>query len=81
MARSSAHSDTRDLLPEIGVPTLLVWGEEDVRSPIAVAEQFRIAIPGSRLAVLAGAGHVSNFEAPVVFNEEVRTFCLQQDSV
>jgi len=34
IARSSWQSDTRDLLPMIRVPTLLVWGEEDARSPI-----------------------------------------------
>ena len=29
----TADSDTRDLLPTIRVPTLLVWGEEDRRAP------------------------------------------------
>jgi hypothetical protein len=32
MALSSAGVDTRDLLPNIRVPTLLVWGEEDERA-------------------------------------------------
>lgn len=76
MALSSAHSDTRDLLPEIRVPTLLVWGEADARSPMSVAHQFRGAIPSARLAVIPGAGHLSNFEAPAQFNAEVREFCL-----
>ena len=74
MAMSSAESDTRDVLATIRVPTLLVWGDEDARSPLSVAHQFSNAIPGSRLAVIPEAGHVSNLEAPERFNAEVRTF-------
>lgn len=76
MATTSAHTDTRDLLPNIRVPTHLIWGAEDVRSPMTVAHQIRDAIPGARLAVIPGAGHVSNFEAPTQFDAEVRDFCL-----
>jgi pimeloyl-ACP methyl ester carboxylesterase len=76
MALSSAHSDTRDLLPEIRVPTLLVWGKEDARSPMSVAHQIHDAIPNARLAIIPGAGHLSNVEAPAQFNAEVRDFCL-----
>ena len=74
MATALAHADTRDLLPNIRVPTLLVWGDADARSQIAVAHQFRDAIPGARLAVISGAGHVSNLERPTQFNAEVRDF-------
>ena len=76
MAKAVAHADTRDLLPKTQVPTLLVWGDADVRSPMTVAHQMRDAIPGSRLAVIPGAGHVSNLEEPARFNAEVRAFCL-----
>jgi pimeloyl-ACP methyl ester carboxylesterase len=64
MARSLAETDTTELLPTITVPVLLVWGEGDLRSPLSVATQFRDAIPGAELAVLAGAGHVSNLQQP-----------------
>lgn len=76
MATALAHADTRDLLPNIRVPTLLVWGGADVRSPTSVAHQLHGAIPGARLAIIPGAGHVSNLEAPGRFNAEVRDFCL-----
>jgi pimeloyl-ACP methyl ester carboxylesterase len=76
MATALAHADTLDLLPKIHVPTLLVWGDADVRSPLTVARQMRDAIPGARLAVIPGAGHVSNLEEPARFNAEVRAFCL-----
>ena len=76
MATALANADTRDLLPTIGVPTLLVWGDQDARSPLTVAHQMRDAIPGARLAVISGAGHVSNLERPAQFGAEVRDFCL-----
>src|SRR5262249_49886961 len=36
MAAALAGADTRKLLPKITVPTLLVWGEADARSPVVV---------------------------------------------
>ena len=41
-----AEADLRDVLPRIAVPTLLIWGELDARSPLGVARQFEQAIPG-----------------------------------
>jgi pimeloyl-ACP methyl ester carboxylesterase len=75
MAKSSADTDTTDVLENIEVPTLLVWGEEDRRSPMNIAEQFREAIPKAELAIIAGAGHISNMEQPEKFNAQVRRFC------
>jgi pimeloyl-ACP methyl ester carboxylesterase len=70
-----AETDQRDLLPRIAVPTLLVWGEQDARSPLAIARQFERAIPDTRLVVIPDAGHVSNLEQPERFNGAVREFC------
>lgn len=69
-----AETDQRDLLPRIAVPTLLIWGEQDVRSPLGVAHQFEQAIPGAQLVVLPEAGHASNLERPEQFNDAVREF-------
>jgi len=70
-----AEADQRDLLSHIAVPTLLIWGELDARSPLSVARQFEQAIPDTRLVVIPGAGHVSNLEQPELFNDIVRQFC------
>lgn len=70
-----AAADQRDLLPRIGVPTLLIWGELDVRSPLSVARQFEQAVPDARLVVIPGCGHLSNLERPEQFNEAVHAFC------
>ncbi len=76
MSQSSAAVDTRELLPRITTPTLLLWGSDDRRSPLAVAEQIHSAIPGSQLVVIPNAGHLSNMERPDVFSHHVRRFCL-----
>jgi pimeloyl-ACP methyl ester carboxylesterase len=70
-----AEADLRDVLPRIGVPTLLIWGAQDARSPLSVARDFEAAIPGARLVVIPDAGHVSNLEKPEAFNDVVRGFC------
>jgi pimeloyl-ACP methyl ester carboxylesterase len=70
-----AACDNRDLLPRIRVPTLLLWGADDIRSPLRVAEQFRAAIPGAKLVVIPDAGHMSSWEQPARFNTAIREFC------
>jgi pimeloyl-ACP methyl ester carboxylesterase len=70
-----SEADQRDLLPRISVPTLLIWGELDARSPLSVARQFEQAVPDTKLVVIPGAGHVSNLEQPELFNDAVREFC------
>jgi pimeloyl-ACP methyl ester carboxylesterase len=75
MSLSSAEVDSRGLLPSVGVATLLLWGDDDRRSPPQVAEQFHAAIPGAELAIIPNAGHLSNMEQPDAFNDHVRRFC------
>jgi pimeloyl-ACP methyl ester carboxylesterase len=79
MARALAEADMSDLLPNIDVPTLLVWGEDDLRSPVEVGEQFARTIPGSQLEVIKAAGHVSSLEQPKLFNECARAFWQRLD--
>jgi pimeloyl-ACP methyl ester carboxylesterase len=73
MARASAE-DLRDVLPRIRAPTLLVYGDKDVRAPLNVAENLHAALAGSTLVVLPDTGHLCNIEAPEEFNRVVRDF-------
>ena len=70
-----AQTDQRDLLVRIAVPTLLIWGELDARSPLSVARRFQETIPETELVVIPGAGHLSQLERPEQLNEAVRKFC------
>lgn len=56
--------DLRSGLASIGVPTAIVVGEEDYATPPAMAEAMHRVIPGSTLAVLAGARHLTPLERP-----------------
>jgi pimeloyl-ACP methyl ester carboxylesterase len=69
------EADQRDLLSRIAVPTLLIWGELDARSPLSVARQSEQANPSHEARRDPGAGHVRNLEQPEQFNEAVREFC------
>lgn len=74
MARASAAADLREVLPQVAVPTLVIHGREDRRSPLSVSEDLHAGIPDSRLAVVEGAGHMVNLEAPDEFNRLLRGF-------
>jgi pimeloyl-ACP methyl ester carboxylesterase len=78
--RAVADADLRDVLPTIAVPTLLLYGEDDQRSPLHVAEDLQALIPKSQLVTLPGVGHDSNLEAPAAFNTAVRRFLHDQRS-
>jgi pimeloyl-ACP methyl ester carboxylesterase len=74
-----AEADLRDVLPRIKVPCLLLYGDSDQRSPLSIGQDLHRAIPGSQLIVLRGVGHLSNVDAPVPFNREVRHFLSKVD--
>ena len=70
-----AETDLSEQLRHVCVPTLLIWGRSDVRSPLTVAHQFEEAIADTELVVIEGAGHLSNLERPERVNDAVRRFC------
>lgn len=74
MLEAMADADLHGMLADINVPTLVLHGALDARSPLAVGRELHEKIPGSQLVVLPGVGHTSNLEAPDAFNREVRKF-------
>jgi pimeloyl-ACP methyl ester carboxylesterase len=56
--------DSRPDLPRITVPTLVACGTEDALTPPALSAEMAAAIPGARLALLAGCGHLPPMEDP-----------------
>jgi pimeloyl-ACP methyl ester carboxylesterase len=78
MVQGFAEADLQDVLARVQVPTLLLYGAADQRSPLeVVARDLHARIPGSRLVVLPGVGHQLDMEAPDRFNAEVRGFLGQ----
>jgi 3-oxoadipate enol-lactonase len=58
----------------VPVPTLVLVGGEDRLTPPADAQEVAALIPGSRLAVIPGAGHGLMVEAAPDFNAAVLSF-------
>jgi pimeloyl-ACP methyl ester carboxylesterase len=74
MLHGMAEADLRHVLCRIDVPTLLLYGEHDVRSPVEVGRALHDGIAGASLVVLPGVGHLSSVEGAEQFNREVRSF-------
>ncbi len=74
MLEAFAKADLRDVLQTIVIPTLLLYGEEDVRSPLEVAQGLKSNIPAAKLVVVPGVGHLVNKEAPELFDRHVQHF-------
>jgi pimeloyl-ACP methyl ester carboxylesterase len=70
----AARPDSRPMLEQVGVPTLIVVGAEDALTPPAMSEEMHKLVPGSRLEVIPGVGHMSNMEAPEAFNRVLLEF-------
>lgn len=73
-ARAVWLADQRDRAQAIDVPTLVLVGDEDVITPPALSEELAALIPGSKLQLIAGAGHLANLEQPLAFNAAIDRF-------
>jgi pimeloyl-ACP methyl ester carboxylesterase len=58
-------------LRSISIPTLVLVGELDIPDFQSIARRLARELPAAELRTLAGAGHMSNMEAPGVFNDLV----------
>lgn len=67
-------SNLADRIATISAPTLVVAGEKDPATPLAVARHIHEQINGSRLAVIENAAHLANVEQPQAFTELVLEF-------
>lgn len=77
------HSDTQVLsasttpqLEAISVPTLVIVGERDISDFRAISNQLVRRIPDAQEVVIPRVGHMSNMEAPSMFNWLVQQFLL-----
>lgn len=61
-------------LTEVGVPTLVIAGDQDDPSIVQAAEHLASGIPEAKLVIIPGAGHLVNIEQPGEFNRAVLDF-------
>jgi 3-oxoadipate enol-lactonase len=61
-------------LGELRVPTLVLVGDRDIQHFRGLAERFAAEIPGARLEVIEGAGHLPSLECPDDFDRALIDF-------
>jgi pimeloyl-ACP methyl ester carboxylesterase len=66
--------DFRDRLPQVDVPTLIVWGHDDRVVPVSSAYEYERLIPGARRVIFEETGHVPMLERPARFNKLLDEF-------
>jgi pimeloyl-ACP methyl ester carboxylesterase len=76
--RACLDYDFRDRLPEVKVPTLIVWGEKDSIIPVRDADEFERLIEDSRKVVMKDTGHISMAERPTAFNDVLVDFLAEE---
>ncbi len=60
-----------EVLAAMSIPTLVIVGEQDLPDFQLIARRLAGDMPNATLRVIAGSGHMTNLEAPAVFNELV----------
>jgi len=78
--RACLEYDFRDRLPDVKVPTLIVWGEKDSIIPVRDANEFERLIPDSRKLVMRDTGHIPMAERPEAFNDVLTEFLAESGS-
>lgn len=68
IARSTHTHNMEEELPKIKVPTLLVWGKDDIITPPGVAKIFLEKMPNATLKWIEKCGHAPMMERPEEFN-------------
>jgi len=66
--------DVMEKVAEISLPTLILVGQDDKMTPVKYSRFLAEKIPGSRLAIVPGAGHLVMVEKPEEFNAQLRDF-------
>jgi 3-oxoadipate enol-lactonase len=72
--RMMDRPDATAVLEALRVPAVVVVGEEDALTPVEESRKMAAVIPGARLEILPGAGHLSNLEQPARFNTVLAQF-------
>ena len=68
------NEDLTHLLPKIGAPTLLFWGNNDTATPLSDAKTMERLIPDAGLVIAHGTGHFSFLENAGLFAAVMKNF-------
>lgn len=74
LGRSAKNDHLGERLGEVGVPTLIAWGRNDVVTPPEVAIQFSEQLPDARLRWIDRCGHAPQVEQPEALGAHIAEF-------
>ena len=80
IAKSAQRHNMAEQIPNITIPTLLVWGLNDTITPPIVAHEFNRLIPNSELKFIDKCCHAPMMEHPEEFNRLVEAFLVNSRS-
>lgn len=69
--------DSRHLLVDIEVPTVVIVGRQDQTTPLPRSQEMAADIANARLVVLEECGHMSPLEKPAEVSAELRRWLAQ----
>lgn len=69
-----ALEDFSSVLPNLAMPTLVIWGADDTLAPLRTGRFLAATIPGAQLAIVDRAGHVPMIENPAGFRAALEPF-------
>ncbi len=75
----AVNEDLSHLMPDINIPTLLIWGDKDTATPLADGQKMSSLIPNSKLVVFEDATHYSFLDKPQEFKNALLNF-LREDN-
>lgn len=81
LAKATLKHDLSKRISDIGSPTLIIAGEEDILIPPRYSRILRDGIKNSRLVIFKNCGHVPSIEIPEEFNRTVMNFLVEHDGL
>lgn len=78
LAKSAIRHNMAADLPNMKMPTCLIWGKNDVVTPPEVAEEFNKLMPNSDLYWIDKCGHAPMMEHPQEFNDLMSAWMEKQ---
>ncbi|MBC7798331.1 MAG: alpha/beta fold hydrolase [Pyrinomonadaceae bacterium] len=71
------QADNFEMLPQINAPTLVICGDSDAPTPVALSEELASNIKRAKLVIIERAGHLSNLDNPAAFNKSIENFMVR----
>ncbi len=69
--------DGRSDLPRITAPVLVLWGREDLLTPLSLAEEMSALIPNAKLHIVEHCGHITTLERPNEVSGALRQWLMR----